>query len=239
MTIEKVRTALVTGASGALGRCIMERLSPELLVFGQYFNNACEGFCGPHNTKYCDLREEEQVKGLVEIFNPDVIIHAAGVNYDGMSWKHDPNSTRWHDTMAVNLNAAWYLTKYAIPFMRKRKCGRIIFMSSVVGALGLPGTAAYAASKAGLEALARAVAAEVAGKGITVNAIRLGYVSTEHEGMLDRYDSDIKETCLRRIPVRRFGNPDDVVRLIRYIVESPWMTGTVLTLDGGMTSCPR
>ena len=229
MIQEPRRKVLVTGASGALGGAIFNSFDQHLAwVFGQHWQNP-----GPPEglSTRCDLRDVDQVERLVKANEPNNIIHAAGVNHDGMSWKLPLGD--WCDTLAVNLNAAWHLARFALPKMREQHYGRIIFISSVVGSVGIPGTSAYAASKAGLIGMTKSVARELARKNVTANCIAPGFIVTE---MTDKLPEAVKDAAKQMIPLRRFGSVDDVAKAAAFLAsdESGYITGQVLFVDGGM-----
>lgn len=215
--------ALVLGASGGIGSEVLKALTAAgHEVVGQKFNRPIQGL------RRVDLNHENQLHDLVASAELDILVHAAGVNVDGMSWKL--SAVDFDEVMAVNARSAWLAAKYAIPKMRERGFGRIIFISSVLGKVGVPGTLAYTASKGALEAMARVMAAELVGKGITVNVIAPGYLNCGIGVM----PSEIKAKCEARIPMGRFGEARDVARTVLWLVESDYVTGEVVRVDGGM-----
>ena len=233
------RIILLNGATGGLGSLMARFLAAEghtLLLTGR--NSAAAGL--PEGDKAvflpCDVRSEAEIVRLVKDAEArfgriDVLINAAGVSGSGMSWKL--NADAWNETLAVNLSSPFYFIREVLPGMRARGFGRIVNLSSVVAFKGVPGTAAYAASKAGLEGLTRAVAAEQATKGITVNNLALGYFDA---GMLYDIPEEIREQIRQSIPQGRFGNPDNITSLLRWIISSQadYFTGQTVQINGGL-----
>ena len=151
-----------------------------------------------------------------------------------MTWKlHPADAARIID---VNLMGAWLVTHHALPHMREQRWGRIIYLGSVVGDVGIPGTSAYAASKAGLCGLTRAVASEVASINVTVNNVALGYIEMDGQrpGMYDRLTDKVKSMCLGRVAARRPGSVSDVIKAIDFIIDSDYVTVQSIRIDGGM-----
>jgi 3-oxoacyl-[acyl-carrier protein] reductase len=138
--------------------------------------------------------------------------------------------------MAANLNSAFYCTKEAIRGMVKARWGRIIFISSVVGLIGNAGQANYSATKAGLIGLAKSVAREYAGKGVTANVVAPGFIETDMTNVLNE---QVRSAMLQQIPAGRAGKPEDVAMAVCFFasLESDYLTGQVLAIDGGMTMC--
>ena len=162
-----------------------------------------------------------------------MLINNAGLSHSSMSWKTSADS--WRSTMALNLDAPFYLAKFSIPFMREAKSGSIINISSIVAQTGFIGTASYAASKAGLIGLTKTLSKEVAASGINVNALALGYFNT---GMINDVPEEMKETITENIPMKKLGDPATVCKTIEYLIskEAKYVTGQTINLNGGMYS---
>jgi len=245
-----MKITLVTGASGAIGGAVYSALEkkgmmlgttgsfeplhrPEYVVVGQCWKNplivADKLWKEPIKIPAYDLSDERQVQKLIERVRPTTIVHCAGIARDGISWKL--TNEQWDEVMTLNLKAAWWLAKYSLPHMREAGFGRIVFISSVLGSIGVVGTANYAASKGGLEALARTLAAETAQNGITVNCVAPGYLDA---GIAGRLPDDIKKKMAERVPMGRLGTPEDVVRAVLFLLDSPYVTGQVIHVNGGM-----
>jgi 3-oxoacyl-[acyl-carrier protein] reductase len=158
-----------------------------------------------------------------------VLVNNAGVRADGLSPQID--DADWQKVIDTNLSAAFRLTRRAIRPMLKARYGRVVNIASIVGQRANPGQANYAASKAGLVALTKTVAAEVARRNVTVNAVAPGLIETEMtEGIGDR--------LLEQVPARRAGTPDEVAECVRFLASegAGYVTGVCLTVDGGLTA---
>jgi NAD(P)-dependent dehydrogenase (short-subunit alcohol dehydrogenase family) len=161
----------------------------------------------------------------------DVLVNNAGMSSAAMTWKQDLE--HWNKVINLNLTAPFLMMKHLIPGMRHRGFGRIINISSVVAQVGVAGTAAYAASKAGLFGLAASASRELAHRGITVNTIALGYMD---DGMIHLINEEVKDQIIRSIPARRLGDSESLGALIDYLASdsAAYLTGQVLNFNGGM-----
>jgi NAD(P)-dependent dehydrogenase (short-subunit alcohol dehydrogenase family) len=233
------KTILIIGSSGGLGT--------ELVTFFEQkgYNLALHYLNNPPNTTsenvkcyQADITQESQVEKLItyvmtDFGRIDVVLHNAGVSKNGMSWK--TAEADWSETLAVNLTGPFLVSKHVIPHMRAANFGRILFMSSVVAQTGFIGTAAYAASKAGLLGLTKTLAKELANKNITVNALALGYFNV---GMIDDVPLDMQKQLKTNIPMGELGNTEQLGALIDYLItdQSNYLTGQTLNLNGGLYS---
>lgn len=232
------KVVLLTGASGGMGY----ELAKELAAKGYIL--ALHGHTGqiaiPENDKlahfYGELSDESSCEQLVQNLMKrfgriDVLINNAGISRSSMSWKTSMES--WRETMTINLDVPFYIAKHVIPLMRERSWGRIINISSVVGQTGAIGTAAYAASKAGLIGLSKTLAKETAPFNITVNALALGYYNV---GMIRDVPEEMQKEIIRQIPLKRLGDPATVSKTIELLIseEGGYITGQVLNLNGGL-----
>ena len=175
---------------------------------------------------------ESVVKRLVEHFgNIDILVNNAGINKDQLLIRMKPED--FDSVINVNLRGAFLCTKYVMPHLIRQRSGRVVNMSSVVGISGNPGQANYAAAKAGLIGLTKAVAREVASRNVTVNALAPGYITT---AMVDELSKETQAKILARIPMGRFGTPEDVAEAVIFLCGdgAGYITGQVLTIDGGM-----
>lgn len=235
------KNILLTGATGGLGKILAEFLMQEGHRLALTGKSETAGDITLLNDSFytsCDLRNEHEIVELVREAEKrmgavDVLINAAGVPGSGMSWKL--TLEEWNECMAVNLTAPFLFMRELLPGMRARQFGRIINMSSVVAFKGVPGTAAYAASKAALDGLIRAVSAENIQKGIAVNNLALGYFDA---GMLYRIPENIREEIRSTIPAGKFGNPQNITSLLRWLIsdEADYITGQTLQINGGLYS---
>jgi NAD(P)-dependent dehydrogenase (short-subunit alcohol dehydrogenase family) len=183
-----------------------------------------------------DLTNEDEVNRMIEaVINRfgriDVLINNAGISKSAMSWKTSLDA--WNETMAINLTAPFLVAKACIPSMRENGSGSIINISSVVGQTGQIGTAAYAASKAGLIGLTKTLAKELASNNITVNALALGYFST---GMIADVPQEQQDQIIESIPLKKLGDPATVCKTIEWLIssEAAYVTGQVIQLNGGL-----
>lgn len=216
---------LVTGASGGIGKEVYHYLKERAYQVEGHCYRTPNSDC-VHS--YYDLTKEGQVSNLVEKANPEVLIHCIGTNRDGLSWKL--SNEDWDTILDTNLKSAFFLAKYIIPRMKEREFGRIIFISSILASMGVAGTSAYSASKAGLEGLTRALAAETTKYGITVNCIAPGYLD---KGMPERVPKNILEGFTSRIPLGKLGPTLELCDLVQFLIDSSWCTGQIFHLDGG------
>jgi 3-oxoacyl-[acyl-carrier protein] reductase len=143
---------------------------------------------------------------------------------------------QWNEVLQSNLSSVYYCTREAVKKMIKQKWGRIVNLASVVALIGNPGQVNYVASKAGIIGLTKSVAREYASKGITVNAIAPGFISTE---MTDALPENARNALLSQVPAGRPGTPEDIAKLAGFLAsaDSSYITGQVIAVDGGMTMC--
>jgi 3-oxoacyl-[acyl-carrier protein] reductase len=238
------KTMLITGASGGIGTYLARHFS--LLGYNlalHYFNNKidvttikAEAIENKIIAYKADIRNEQEVERMISSIKDDlgaidILINNAGVIKSGITWKLPLD--QWQMVIDTNLTGVFLATKHCLPQMRAKNWGRIINISSVVASVALVGTSAYAASKSALAGFAKAVAIEVADKNITVNNIAAGYMDT---GMADEIPENIKEIILKEIPVRKFGNPEEICSLVEYIISNnaSYLTGQTIGLNGGM-----
>ena len=216
----EVRRALVTGAARGIGAAICERLHAN-------------GFevTGADRDDGCELRFDVARDDLPDLSGFDVCISNAAIT-DTIAPAHRMTAGQWDRDIAVNLTGAFRVVSACLAGMRERGYGRIVFVSSGAAAHGLPGQAAYAASKAGLLGLMRTVAAENVRRGITANAILPGMVATEKVRAMP---SEILDRLRAEVPAERFAEPTEVAALVAYLVseESGYVTGQAIEIDGG------
>lgn len=182
-----------------------------------------------------DVTDEAQVIQMINqviswFGHIDILINNAGIFKDAVSWKMKKED--WDSVVATNLTGTFLCTKHVLPYMREKKYGRIINISSVVGQTGAFGTSNYAASKAGIIGFTKAIAREVALFGITVNCVALGYIDI---GMGLRIPKEVREKIITQIPMQRFGTVEEVVSTITFISsnDASYITGQVIAVNGG------
>jgi 3-oxoacyl-[acyl-carrier protein] reductase len=235
-------TALVTGASGGIGSAIAKALAGQgarLAVSGSNVEKL-ESFRGSlggdHIALACNLGDAAAVDALVPqaveaLGKLDILVNNAGVTRDNLAMRM--KDEEWADVIRINLEAAFRLARAALKPMMRARYGRIISITSVVGATGNPGQANYAASKAGLVGMSKALAQEVASRAITVNCIAPGFIRS---AMTDALPNAQKEALLGRIPAGQLGEGNDVAAAAVYLAsrEAQYVTGQTLHVNGGL-----
>ncbi|PWG03650.1 3-oxoacyl-[acyl-carrier-protein] reductase [Sphingosinicella humi] len=235
-------TALVTGASGGIGSAIAKALAGQgaRVALSGTREEALKGvqaeIGGESLILPCNLSDSAAVDALVPqaveaLGKLDILINNAGVTRDNLAMRM--KDEEWSDVIRINLEAAFRLARAAMKPMMRAKHGRIISVTSVVGATGNPGQANYAASKAGLVGMSKALAQEVASRGITVNCIAPGFIAS---AMTDALPDAQKEALLGRIPAGKLGEGNDVAAAAVYLAsrEAAYVTGQTLHVNGGM-----
>lgn len=233
------KTLLIMGSSGGLGKELTHYFAQKGYNLAlHYFDHMPESPQGEgkYLSYQADVRNEENIKDLIaavlhDFDRVDAVINGAGISVSEISWK--ATTENWNDTLAINLTGPFLVAKHILPHMRAQEFGRIIFISSIVAQTGMPGTAAYAASKAGLIGLTKSISKEVANKGITVNAIALGYFNA---GMIDDVSPEMQEELKKQIPKNELGDPTELGALIEYMIsdKASYLTGQTLNLNGGL-----
>lgn len=231
------KTILIIGSSGGLGSSILKSFDETKYNLAlHYFSNPFPIHSKSHKGYKADITQEDEVEQLIQAVikdfgSIDIVINTAGITISEMSWK--TNLSNWDKTIAINLTGPFLVTKHVLPYMRKNGFGRIIFMSSIVAQTGFIGASAYAASKSGLFGLAKTISKEVANKGVTANAIALGYFNA---GMIEDVPQDMQDKLKEAIPVSALGKPEELAELIKYIIseKSSYLTGQTINLNGGL-----
>jgi 3-oxoacyl-[acyl-carrier protein] reductase len=184
----------------------------------------------------CNVSAFEEVEGLGEAVlsdfgQVDILVNNAGITRDRLVMRM--TSEDWNLVLGVNLSGAFNFCKVLSPQMLKRRTGNIVNIASVIGQMGNAGQANYAASKAGLIGLTKALAKEFAGRGVRVNAVAPGFIRTP---MTDALKEDVRTQMMASIPLQRFGEPGDVANIILFLVSdlASYVTGQVINCDGGM-----
>jgi len=234
-------TALVTGASGGIGSAIARALATQgarVALSGTREAALQEVAQGMEAAAIlpCDLSDSVAVDGLVPraleaLGGLDILVNNAGVTRDNLVMRM--KDEEWDQVMRVNLEAAFRLIRAAAKPMMKARFGRIVSITSVVGATGNPGQANYAASKGALTAMSKAVAQELASRNITVNCVAPGFVTS---AMTDALPDAQKAALTTRIPVGKLGEGSDVAAAVAYLAsrEAAYVTGQTLHVNGGM-----
>ncbi len=240
------KKALVTGSSRGIGRGIVEA----------FIKNGCEvwGLCSKESAGkaeleslakengvafheiYADVGNAEQVtevvkSALAQSGGFDVLVNNAGITRDGLSFRM--KKTDWDDVLRINLTAAFLICQIVSNDMIRKRSGSIINMSSIVGIHGNGGQVNYAASKGGLIAYSKSLAAEVGGRGVRVNCIAPGFIETDMTNVLKE---ELKQAMVEKIPLKRPGKAEDVANTALYLASdlSTYVTAQVIGVDGGM-----
>jgi len=236
------KIALVTGASGDIGAAIavsLAKQSAKVAITGTR-SNILEKMCSEYPKAFtsivCDLSKSKNVDMLVpevedKVGPIDILINNAGITDDQLAIRM--NKDMWNSVMEVNLFAAFYLSKSVIKGMMKRRYGRIIQITSVVGHIGNPGQVNYAASKAGLVGMSKSLALEVASRNITINCIAPGFIKTS---MTEGLNESQKEMLIEKIPSKKLGLPQDVASACVFLAseEAAYINGSTIHVNGGL-----
>ncbi len=224
---------IITGASKGIGNFLATHFFLKgNSVFGTYNSTEPELNLG-YNMSKVDVSNYEQVELWIQSIQLKsrkiVLINAAGISYNSFAHKADPD--KWLEVININLFGSFNTCRYILPLMREANYGRIINFSSVVPQLGVIGTSAYAASKAGLWGLTKTLSIENATKGITVNNLNLGYFNI---GMIKDVPEDMQKLLVQKIPLQTFGDPCNIINAIEFLIESDYTTGTSININGGL-----
>lgn len=242
----KGKVALVTGASRGIGRAIALELARHGAkvavnyagseakakeVVEEIEQMGVEAFMVQANVASGEA-VEQMVKEVLERFGRiDILVNNAGITRDNllMRMKED----EWDDVINTNLKGVFHCTKAVTRPMMKQRFGRIVNIASIVGVSGNPGQANYVAAKAGVIGFTKTAAKELASRNITVNAIAPGFITTD---MTDRLSEDVRTEMLKQIPLARFGEPEDIAKVVSFLVSDAanYITGQTIHVDGGM-----
>ena len=237
------KTALVTGASGGIGRAIAETLHARgaAVVLSGTRREALDALAGSLASRVfvvpCDLADAAAVEALVPGAEAaagaplDILVNNAGVTRDALAMRMKDDE--WDHVLAVNLTTGFRLVRACLKGMMRRRYGRIIAITSVVGTAGNGGQANYAASKAGTVGMIKSVAAEAASRNVTANCIAPGFIETP---MTDGLSEKQKTAILGAVPMQRLGQGTDVAAAVAYLAsaEAGYVTGQTLHVNGGM-----
>ena len=236
------KIALITGATGGIGQAIAKQMKDrgaKLILSGtreNVLNQMVKDLGDDVKSVVSNLQDKDSILSMAKDAEAchgkiDILVNNAGITIDGLLMRMKDDD--WDTVINVNLTACMRLTRQVLRGMLKRRYGRIIFISSIVGYTGNAGQSNYSASKSGLIGLSKSLAAEVASRGITCNLVAPGFISTP---MTDKLTEDQKNNIIKNIPVDRLGSPQDISAACVYLAseESSFITGTTLHVNGGM-----
>lgn len=240
------KVALVTGASRGIGREIALELAREGCNVAVNYSGSeakanevvdeIKGLGREAIAVQCNVSDSDAVQAMVketigQFGSVDILVNNAGITRDNLLMRM--KEAEWDDVININLKGVFLCTKAVTRHMMKQRSGRIINISSIVGVSGNPGQANYVAAKSGVIGLTKTTAKELAPRGITVNAIAPGFISTD---MTDQLPEDVRNEMLKQIPLSRFGDPQDIAKVVTFVASesASYMTGQTLHIDGGM-----
>jgi acetoacetyl-CoA reductase/3-oxoacyl-[acyl-carrier protein] reductase len=224
---------ILIGASGGIGSFLMNKyLYNGIDVVGTFNSSTPEEKLNKYMYQV-DITSHYQVESFKNLIigklQNIVLINCAGINYNSFAHKADP--IIWESVIKTNLIGTFNLINCFLPYMRKQKWGRIINFSSIVPQIGVPGTSAYAASKAALWGLAKAITAENNQFNITINTLNLGYFNV---GMINEIPPKMQEEIRLSIPSGKFGEPEEIYNLIDLLIKNSYIRGTAIDINGGL-----
>ena len=237
----KNKKVLITGASGGIGHSLVEKfnsLNAKIIATGtneEKLNNLAKKFPEIQVIKF-KLQEHDKIGNFVdEVFNKldglDILVNNAGITLDNLSIRLTDED--WKKVIDINLTSTFLMCKHAIKKMLKKKYGKIINITSIVGHTGNLGQANYAASKAGIVAFSKSLSIEYAKKNININCISPGFIKTE---MTDKINDDIKKILISKIPSGNLGSGEDVSNCVAFLASdmSSYINGETIHVNGGM-----
>jgi len=242
----KGQTVIVTGGTRGIGKCIAENfLKAGARVIVTYSSNeAAASKFKQENSQYaenidvqkCDVAKYKEVENFFEHIDKkyggfEVLVNNAGIRKDAVLAMM--KESEWHDVLEVNLSGVFYMCKFAVMSLMRKRYGRIINITSPSGKYGFEGQANYAASKAGLIALTKTLSKEVARRGITVNCVSPGFIATE---LIDDLPKELRDSYIAQVPLKRFGKPEEVAVCVLFLAskEASYVNGATLEVTGGL-----
>jgi len=245
--MDEKKIILITGASRGIGSAILKKLSLNksshvigtatsakgVEVINKQIRELNTNGGGLIWDALCENSQNNLLDTIKEKYGqlPDVLVNNAGITRDNLVLRMKPSE--WEDVIQANLTAAFKLSQACVKAMIRKRWGRIINISSVVGRIGNAGQANYAAAKSGMIGFSKSLAAEIASRHITVNCICPGYIETD---MMDFLTEDQKKQVIEKIPMRRLGRADEIAHAVKFLMseKSGYITGTCLDINGGL-----
>ena len=225
---------ILTGASGGIGHAILSFLSKLDKVIAISHSKAInvdelDGVEPYQVDLTSEIEVNEFVSKIKSKLSKVVLIHAAAISLDNLAIKFDTKD--WNQSMSLNLNSNFFLTRALLATMIRDDWGRIIHVSSIAGMKGVPGTIAYSTAKTGLLGMSKVLANEYARFGVTSNVLILGYFNT---GLIDTLGEKSRQKILESIPSKRLGAPSNIVNAVDFLIKSEYVNGSTVNIDGGI-----
>ncbi len=240
----KGQTAIVTGGTRGIGKSIVEgflKAGARIIIASneaatEQFNQDNSEFAENIDIQMCDVAKYEDVEKFFEYVDKkyegfEILVNNAGIRKDAVLAMMKESD--WHDVLNVNLSGVFYMCKFAVMSLMRKRYGRIISITSPSGKYGFEGQANYAASKAGLVALTRSLSKEVARRGITANCVSPGFIATE---LIQDLPQELRDTYVNQVPLKRFGKPEEVAACVLFLAskEASYVSGSTLEVTGGL-----
>ncbi len=240
----KGQTAIVTGGVRGIGKSIVEgflRAGARVIIASneaatEQFKQDTSEFAENIDIQICDVSKYEEVEKFFEYIDKkyeglEILVNNAGIRKDAVLAMM--KESEWHDVLNVNLSGIFYMCKFAVMSLMRKRYGRIISITSPSGKYGFEGQANYAASKAGLVALTKSLSKEVARRGITVNCVSPGFIATE---LIQDLPNELRDSYTAQVPLKRFGKPEEVAACVLFLAskEASYVNGSTLEVTGGL-----
>ena len=240
----KGQTVIVTGGVRGIGKSIVEsflRAGARVIIASneaatEQFKQDTSEFAENIDIQICDVSKYEEVEKFFEYIDKkyegfEILVNNAGIRKDAVLAMMKESD--WHDVLNVNLSGIFYMCKFAVMSLMRKRYGRIISITSPSGKYGFEGQANYAASKAGLVALTKSLSKEVARRGITVNCVSPGFIATE---LIQDLPNELRDSYTAQVPLKRFGKPEEVAACVLFLAskEASYVNGSTLEVTGGL-----